>query len=181
MASESIIPYKGVEPKIGKDTIVSKSARIIGDVEVGEKCFIGPGVVIRGDLAHIIIGNYNIIEDDVLIYPGEEFADGVLSHLEVITGNYGVIGKKSVVQASYIGDYFMLGSNVVVEKGVQTNEGVFVLSGSTVATGMIIPPMSVLIGNPAHILRKLSFGEKERHESYVEAYYEFVKTYNPVE
>ncbi|MEM2109363.1 MAG: hypothetical protein QW327_02620 [Candidatus Odinarchaeota archaeon] len=172
---EQIISYKGITPKIGKDTIISSTARIIGDVNIGDKCYIGANVTVRGDLAHIVIGNYNIIEDDTLIYPGEEYSDGVLSHSEILIGNYGVIEKKCVIQASYLGDYFKICNGSIVEKGVQLNEGVFILSGSVVASGSIIPPMSVLIGNPAHILRKLSFGEKERHESYIESYYELMK------
>ncbi len=171
----NIITYKGMTPKIGKDTIINETARIIGDVSIGDKCYIGSNVTVRGDLAHIVIGNYNIIEDDTLIYPGEEYSDGLLSHSEMIIGSYGVIEKKCIIQANYIGDYFKICNGAIVEKGTQLNEGVFVLSGSVVASGAIIPPMSVLIGNPAHILRKLSFGEKERHESYIEAYYELMK------
>ncbi len=174
----NIIAYKGATPKIGKDTIISESARIIGDVSIGDKCYIGSNVTVRGDLARIVIGNYNIIEDDTLIYPGEEYTDGLLSHSEMIIGSYGVIEKKCIIQASYIGDYFKIGNGVIVEKGAQLNEGVFVLSGSVVASGSIISSMSVLIGNPAHILRKLSFGEKEKHESYIESYYEFMKRIN---
>ncbi|WEU39898.1 MAG: hypothetical protein OdinLCB4_005360 [Candidatus Odinarchaeum yellowstonii] len=170
-----IVTYKGASPKIGKDTIISETAKIIGDVTIGDKCYIGSNVTVRGDLARIVIGNYNIIEDDTLIYPGEEYSDGLLSHSEMIIGNYGVIEKKCIIQASYIGDYFKICNGVVIERGAQLNEGVFVLAGSVVATGAIIPPMSVLIGNPAHILRKLSFGEKERHESYIESYYELMK------
>jgi phenylacetic acid degradation protein len=180
MTSKTLIPFKGITPKIGEGTIVDDRARIIGDVEIGEKCYIGPDVTIRGDLAHITIGNNNIIEDGVLIIPGDEFSEGVIRHSEIITGNYGIIGKGSILQGSYLGDYFKLGNGSIIEKGVQINEGVFVLAGSIVAAGMIIAPMSVLIGNPAHILRKLSFGEKEQHESYIDAYYEFIKTYQPV-
>lgn len=176
---EPVIAFKGITPKIGKDTVISSSAKIIGDVEIGDKCYIGPSAIIRGDLAHIVIGNHNIIEEGALIHPAEEYTDGVLTHSEVITGNYGLIGKGVIIQASYLGDYFKVCNGSIVERGAQLNEGVFVLSGSVVANGTIVPPMSVVIGNPAHILRKLSFGEKEKHESYVEAYYEFMKTFEP--
>ncbi|MHA1754208.1 MAG: gamma carbonic anhydrase family protein [Candidatus Odinarchaeia archaeon] len=173
----SIISFKDMTPKIGKESIISPSAKIIGDVEIGDKCFIGPNTVIRGDIAHISIGNYNIFEGNCIIIPGEDFSDGYIKHLEVIIGNYGFTGYNSTIRGSYLGDHFKLGSNVTIERGVQMNEGVFVLSGSVIATGTIVPPMSVLIGNPAHILRKLTFGEKEKHEDFIEAYFEFFKTY----
>ena len=40
-------------PVIGKNSFVSDSARIIGDVIVGEVCYIGHGAVLRGDYGSI--------------------------------------------------------------------------------------------------------------------------------
>ena len=43
--------------------VVSTSAELIGDVTVGPRCYIGPGAVIRGDAAEIILEEEVAVED----------------------------------------------------------------------------------------------------------------------
>jgi carbonic anhydrase/acetyltransferase-like protein (isoleucine patch superfamily) len=41
-------------------TWVAPSAEVIGDVEIGENCYIGFGAIIRGDFGKIKIGNESL-------------------------------------------------------------------------------------------------------------------------
>ena len=68
-----IYEFEGKRPKIGKGSYVAESALIIGDVTIGEKCFIAPGAVLRGDYGTIIIGDGTAIEDNVVVHarPGK--------------------------------------------------------------------------------------------------------------
>jgi len=64
----SIYEFENKKPFIGKDTYIFESADIIGDVIIGENCYIGPGARIRGDYGSIKIGNNTAIEENVVIH-----------------------------------------------------------------------------------------------------------------
>jgi acetyltransferase-like isoleucine patch superfamily enzyme len=53
------MPYKfdGKAPTIGQGTYVSDIAWVIGDVVIGENCYIGHGVILRADYGRIVIGD----------------------------------------------------------------------------------------------------------------------------
>lgn len=172
-----VLKHKGVEPQVHESAYIDELARIIGDVRIGEHVYIGPGVTIRGDLGRVTIGNYVVIQDNATIYPPEVFLDGTLDHGSIIIGNYVLIGKGAVVQGSYIADYCFIGNNAVIERESQLNQGDVILPGSVVPNKAVVPPESVMAGNPANLIRKLSHGEQERHEEFIEAYIRFVETF----
>ena len=62
-----VYEIEGKRPRIGIGTWVAPSAEIIGDVEIGENCYIGFGAVIRGDFGKIKIGNESLVEEGVVI------------------------------------------------------------------------------------------------------------------
>ncbi len=60
-------------PQIGKETYVSETAVLVGDVRVGDNCYIGHGAILRGDYGTIEIGSATAIEEGVVIHaPPEE-------------------------------------------------------------------------------------------------------------
>jgi acetyltransferase-like isoleucine patch superfamily enzyme len=58
-----IIPYRGIEPKIGEGSWVAPGASVIGDVELGRECSVWFSTVIRGDVHRIRIGDRCNIQD----------------------------------------------------------------------------------------------------------------------
>jgi virginiamycin A acetyltransferase len=50
-----------------------------------------------------------------------------------------------------IGNYVWVGVNVCVQKGVNISDGVFIGSGALVAKD--VSPYSIVVGNPAKLLR----------------------------
>ena len=55
--------FAGKSPVIDETAFVSEQAVIIGDVEIGARCYIGPGAIIRGDAAKIRIEEEVAIEE----------------------------------------------------------------------------------------------------------------------
>ncbi|MHA1238975.1 MAG: gamma carbonic anhydrase family protein [Candidatus Odinarchaeia archaeon] len=166
----TIIEFNGAKPVIHKTAYISKTARIIGDVVIGERVFIAPDVSVRGDLARIVINKNTVIEERTIIAPPESLVDETIEYGEIIIGEYVFIGRNSVIQGSYIGDYCFIGSNCVIEKKAQLNHSDVVLSGSVIPNNMSVPPQAVMVGNPARMLRTLEYGEIEKHESFIDAY-----------
>ena len=58
--------FDGNQPAVGKDTYVSDSAKVIGNVIIGDNCYIGHGSILRGDYGRIEIGD-GTAEEEVLI------------------------------------------------------------------------------------------------------------------
>jgi len=64
-----VYEIEGKRPRIGPGTWVAPSAEIIGDVEIGENCYIGFGAVIRGDFGKISIGNESLVKNNFEFHP----------------------------------------------------------------------------------------------------------------
>jgi carbonic anhydrase/acetyltransferase-like protein (isoleucine patch superfamily) len=66
-----IYEIDGQSPQIGQGTWVAPSAEIIGNVEIGENCYIGFGAIIRGDFGIIKIGNESLVRKHTSIPAGK--------------------------------------------------------------------------------------------------------------
>ncbi|MBE9542486.1 MAG: hypothetical protein KAS98_04975 [Deltaproteobacteria bacterium] len=51
------------QPRVGKDTYVSGSAKVIGNALIGDNCYIGHGSILRGDYGRIEIGDGTAVEE----------------------------------------------------------------------------------------------------------------------
>ncbi len=60
--------FEGKSPEIGKDFFVHPEATLIGEVIIGENCFIGPGVRLRADWCRIEIADNSNIQDNCIIH-----------------------------------------------------------------------------------------------------------------
>ena len=59
--------FNGKQPRVGKDSYVSDLAHVIGEVIIGDNCYIGHGAVLRGDYGRIEIGVGQLLKK-VLFY-----------------------------------------------------------------------------------------------------------------
>jgi len=79
----TIASFEGKTPHIGAGTYIHPSTDVFGDVTIGEGCWIGPGVRIRGDYGAIIIGDYSSVGTTVSSTPvpvdGRPLVTGSLS------------------------------------------------------------------------------------------------------
>jgi len=86
--------FDGKSPKIEADSYVSETAILVGDVTIGHKCYIGHGVVMRGDYGSIVIGSGSAIEEGVVIHaPPKE----ICNIGEMVTAGHGAIIHASVI------------------------------------------------------------------------------------
>ena len=75
----AIYEFEGKRPRIGKTSYVHPSAVIIGDVEIGEGCWIGPQVSIRADVNSIRIADKSNLQDNVVVHGNTSL--GEYSHI----------------------------------------------------------------------------------------------------
>ena len=157
------------KPEVKKGTYVSDSARVIGDVSIGEHCYIGHGVIIRGDYGKIEIGSESVIEEGVILQPPIEavckigqrvtIGPGVVSH-SIGIGNDTVVGIGSV-----------LGVDSVI------GEWTIVAEGSVIRMRQIVPKNMVVGGNPAATIREVTDKDRENWIKVRKVYIDLATTY----
>lgn len=144
--------FDGKQPVVGKKAYVSDIAHVIGDVVIGDNCYIGHGAILRGDYGRIEIGNGTAVEEGAIIHaPPSD-----VNHI----GQKVTIGHGAVVHGKRIGDHAVIGMGAVVSIWSEIGEWAIVAEGSVVKLKQIIPARVVAAGNPARIVRELS--EKDR-------------------
>ena len=136
------------EPKIGKETYVSESALVIGDVKVGNNCYIGHGAILRADYGTIEIGDGTAVEEGVIIHAIPEETCWI--------GEKVTLGHGAIIHSKSIGDFAVIGMGVVLSMWAEVGEHSMVAEGSVVRMKQRIPGGMVVAGNPARLIREVS-------------------------
>ena len=165
----AIYTFENKTPKIHPSTYVHPQASIIGDVEIAEDCFIGPGAVLRGDFGKIQIGPGTSIQDNVVIHVG--FTEGVS-----IAGNV-IVGHGAILHDVTIDSYVLIGMGSILMSGVTCEDHVMIAAGSVVKENFHIPVNVVVAGNPAKIVKPLSDDQKKQIHQGVKTYQDLTKRY----
>ena len=154
--------FRNREPQVGKDTYVSESAIVIGDVKIGDNCYIGHGAILRGDYGSIEIGSGTAVEEGVVMHapPNKVCRIG-----EKVT-----IGHGAIVHSSSIGDFVLIGMGAVVSVRSEIEEAAIVAEGSVVKQRQKISSGMVVSGNPAKVVREITDKDK-RYRGYAQQLY----------
>ncbi|WP_458699648.1 gamma carbonic anhydrase family protein [Sulfurospirillum sp. 1307] len=171
--------FEDYEPKIGKNVFIANSADIIGDVEIGEDSSIWYGTVIRGDVHFIKIGKRVSIQDLSMIhvthFTKEDRSDGN----PTIIGDDVTIAHKVMLHGCTIEDTCLVGMSATILDGAVIGKESIVGANSLVTKNKKFPPRSLIIGNPAKVVRELTDEEvKSLYQSsknYVEFKNRFLK------
>lgn len=140
--------FDGKQPTIGNNAYVSDLAKVIGDVVIGDNCYIGHGAILRGDYGTLEIGSGTAVEEGVIIHapPGD------VNHIEQQV----TIGHGAIVHSRHIGPNAVIGMGAVISLWSEIGEWAIVAEGSIVKLRQVIPPKVVAAGNPAQIVRELT-------------------------
>jgi carbonic anhydrase/acetyltransferase-like protein (isoleucine patch superfamily) len=164
-----IFRYEDKEPKVGKGTYVSDSAKIIGDVTLGGNCYIGHGAIIRADYGKIVIGDGAAIQEGVII----------CSPLENIStlGDYVTIAPGAIVHSKVIGNHTVIGIGAILGIDSQIGAWTLVAEGGVVRMRQIVPDNMVVGGNPAHTIREATPKDHEIWSRVKKLYADLAKNY----
>lgn len=131
---------------------IAESARVFGELRIGNGSYIAQGTVVRSVDGNIKIGNDSmILENSVII-------GGLKSPVEI--GSKTVFGHKSIVLGSQIGDLCEIGNRTIFMPGSKMGNMCITGEGTLIPQGMTIPDESVVIGRPAKVIRRLTDDDK---------------------
>jgi carbonic anhydrase/acetyltransferase-like protein (isoleucine patch superfamily) len=143
----AIYELDGIAPKLGKDVWIADSATVLGEVELADNASVWFGAVVRGDTAHIKIGQNSNVQDGCVLH-----ADQGLP-LEI--GDNVTVGHQVMLHGCTIGDGSLIGIQAVVLNKVKIGKGCIVGAGSLVTEGKEFPDYSMIMGSPAKVVRQL--------------------------
>ena len=157
------------EPKIGERTYASESALLIGDVRIGDNCYIGHGAILRGDYGTIEIGDGTAVEEGVVIHAPPEETCWI--------GEKVTIGHGAVIHSKSIGDFAVIGMGAIVSAWAEVGEGTIVAEGSVVKREQKVPAGVVAAGNPARVVREVSRKDEDFWNRGKQLYIDLAKKY----
>lgn len=143
-----IYEFQGFKPIVKESAFVHESATIIGNVSIGEKVYVGPGAVIRGDWGEIIIEDGCNIQENCVVH----MFPGVSIRLE--EGAH--VGHGAIIHGANLGKNVLIGMNAVVMDRSSVGEGSIVGALSFIKADSQIPARSLVVGNPAKVIKQVS-------------------------
>lgn len=157
----SIFSYQDHVPDIHPNAYVAPGAMVIGRVKLAAHSSVWFNAVLRGDLGSIEIGEGSNIQDLATIHVegAEERPDG--REIGTVIGRDVIVGHNCVIHSCTLEDEAMIGMGAVVMGGAVIGRGAVVGAGSVVLSGIVVPPYSLVVGNPAKV-RKTYTPEEAR-------------------
>jgi phenylacetic acid degradation protein len=140
--------FKGHTPVVHPSSFVHPQAAVTGNVVIGRDVYIGPGAALRGDWGAILIeGGCNVQENCVIhMFPGKT--------VMLMEGAH--IGHGAIIHGAIIGRNTLVGMNSVIMDDVIIAEECILGALCFVKAGEDIPARSMLVGNPAKIIKKVT-------------------------
>ena len=164
-----LIAYKGIVPACHPSVFVAETARVVGDVEIGEDSSVWFGTVIRGDINRIRIGKRTNVQDNCTLHVTHN------DSLEV--GNSVTFGHGAVAHGCAIEDFCMIGIGAIVLDGSVIGTGSVIGAGALVAPRTIVPPHSLVMGVPGKVVKVLAPESAIANRITADHYVEYAQTY----
>lgn len=144
----NIFEFKGFVPVVHESAYVHPNATVTGNVFIGKNVYIGPGAAIRGDWGGIEIADGCNVQENCTIH----MFPGVTVKLD--EGAH--VGHGAVIHGAHLGRNCLIGMNSVIMDNVEIGEECIVGALSFVKADSIIPRRSLVVGNPAKIIKEVS-------------------------
>lgn len=143
-----IYSFKGYTPVIHQSSFVHPLAAVTGNVIIGKHCYIGPGAAIRGDWGQIILEDGVNVQENCIVhmFPGKSITLKESAH----------IGHGAIIHGANIGKNVLVGMNTVIMDDAEIGDESIIGAMSFVKAETVIPKRSLVVGNPAKVIKEVS-------------------------
>ena len=145
------------------NTYIAPNATVVGNVTLAPGVSIWYGAVLRGDGGAISIGENSNVQDNCVIHEGTTVGKGCS------------IGHTAILHGCTVGDNVVVGMGAIVLNGAVIGENCLIGAGSVVTGKMNAPAGSLILGNPAKVVKPLSEEQLEYIRQDAELYVELAK------
>jgi len=143
---------------------IAPDAVVVGDVSLGENVNIWYGAVLRGYSGAITVGSGTNIQERCVL------------HEKVTLGKNCTVGHGAIVHGCTVGDNCLIGMGSIVLDGAVIGDNCLVAAGALVTGKMDAPAGSLILGNPAKVVKPLTPEQIEGNRKSAEHYMELAKT-----
>lgn len=126
---------------------IAPGAQVIGRVILEQNVSIWFNAVLRGDNEPITVGRDSNVQDGCIFHVDPGFP--------LVIGVGVTVGHKAILHGCTIGDGSLIGMGAVVMNGVRIGEDCLIGAGALIPEGREIPPRSMVLGQPAKVVRSL--------------------------
>ncbi len=163
----AIYEFEGKVPKIGKNCYIFEEATIIGDVTIGDACYVGAGAVIRGDYGTVKIGSRTAVEENCVIHarPGDTCT----------IGSDVTLGHGAIIHNATLKDWCVIGMGAIVSDFATVGEWAVVGEGAVVKNKTEIEPGTIAVGVPAKPVADVNEQYKEQWTKFKGIYVELAE------
>ncbi|MDO1499679.1 transferase hexapeptide repeat family protein [Winogradskyella maritima] len=143
-----IYEFQGFIPVVHESSFVHPLAAVTGNVIIGRNCYIGPGAAIRGDWGQIILEDGVNVQENctVHMFPGKSITLKESAH----------VGHGAIIHGANLGRNCLIGMNTVIMDDAEIGDECIVGAMAFVKAETIIPKRSLVVGNPAKIIKQVS-------------------------
>ena len=143
-----IYEFQGFIPVVHESSFVHPLAAVTGNVIIGKNCYIGPGAAIRGDWGQIILEDGVNVQENctVHMFPGKSITLKESAH----------VGHGAIIHGANLGRNCLIGMNSVIMDDAEIGDESIVGAMSFVRAETIIPKRSLVVGNPAKVVKDVS-------------------------
>ncbi|MEO9533345.1 MAG: transferase hexapeptide repeat family protein [Crocinitomicaceae bacterium] len=143
-----IFEFNGFVPVVHETAFVHPQATVTGNVIIGKDVYIGPSCALRGDWGQIIIEDGCNVQENctVHMFPGTTVRLKKGAH----------VGHGAIIHGANLGENCLIGMNAVIMDEVEVGDECIVGALSFVPAKMKIPNRSLVVGNPAKIVKSVS-------------------------
>lgn len=156
-------------PRIAPDAYIAADATLVANVEIGSQASVWHQAVLRGDVAHVVLGAQSNVQDGAVVHTAD--------NLPAIIGKLVTVGHKAIVHACTVEDEVLVGMGSIILDGARIGTRSIIGANATVKQGMEIPPGSLVLGTPAKIVRTLSEAEQDEIKMWALRYVRLSREY----
>lgn len=143
-----IYAFEGLIPVVDPSAYIHPAAVLIGDVIVEAGCYVGAGVVMRGDFGRILLKREANLQDNCVVHSRGD--------IDCVMEEDSHIGHGAVIHACRVGRDSLVGMNAVVMDGAHVGDQAIVAAMSFVKIGDMVAPRTLVAGIPARFVRELT-------------------------
>ena len=143
-----IYSFNGYIPVVHESSFVHPLAAVTGNVIIGKNCYIGPGAAIRGDWGQIILEDGVNVQENctVHMFPGKSIVLKESAH----------VGHGAIIHGANLGRNCLIGMNTVIMDDAEIGDESIVGAMTFVKAETKIPSRSLVVGNPAKVIKQVS-------------------------
>jgi carbonic anhydrase/acetyltransferase-like protein (isoleucine patch superfamily) len=151
------------------DAFLAANAVVTGDVTLAPGVNLWYGVVVRGDVAPITLGEAVNLQDGVIVHCDSGAPQVVESGV--------VVGHAAVLHGVRVGAGTLVGIGARLLAGSVVSEECVIGAGAVVPPGKVVPPRSLVVGLPGRVVRPVSAEEVEKTRTICAHYRDLARRY----